>query len=237
MLYVKKQGSEEDLNKCHAEHYCRQSSTDRCHEFCIGYVQLENVYELSNIPKKYQYELPLTSPTIDRDSYIRLKDFMDNIKENVELGNGVFLYSERKGNGKTSWACKLMNAYLRHVALTNNMRCRGLFVNVPRFLQDIRNNFSNPSEQTQDMIKEIHRADLVIWDDIGAENPSDWVRESLYSFISTREADNLSQIYTSNVSLETLRSNEYLGERIVSRILGQCMVIKFFGDDMRQYGK
>ena len=221
------------LKKCYAAHYCKQANTDRCHDFCVGYVQLENIYELSNLPKKYRYDITLTNPGDDRAAYITLRDFMEDVVNHVESGDGLFIHSEYKGNGKTSWACKIMNAYLRAVALTNNMRCRGLFVNVPKFLQDIRDNFSNPSEVTQRMIKNILRADLVIWDDIGAENPSDWVRESLYSFISTREAEELSQIYTSNIPLEKLRKDEYLGDRIVSRIQGQCSIVKFSGADRR----
>lgn len=221
------------MKRCHADTYCKQAKSEKCTEFCIGYVQLQNIYELSNLPKRYQFDIPLIAGQ-DMESFIKLRDFMDNVVENVEQGRGLVLYSKTKGNGKTSWACKIMNAYFKAVALTNNMRCRGLFLNVPDFLQKIRENFNNPSEETQELIENVQEADLVIWDDIGTENPSDWVRERLYTFINKREAEGLSNIYTSNIPLETLENNKYLGDRIVSRILGQCSVIEFVGGDRRR---
>lgn len=223
------------MNKCHAESYCRQFNEQRnnCHEHCLGYVQLQNIYHLSNMPKKYQYALPLTNPGPDRNVYITLKAIQDHIATWVKDGEGLFLISETKGNGKTSWACKLMNEYFKRVALTNNLRCRGLFVNVPDFLEQLRRDMRNATEEMEILVENIRESDLVIWDDIGTEKPSDWVRERLYTFINHRESNGLSQIFTSNILLEQLMDDRYLGERIVSRIAGQCRIVEFVGHDRR----
>lgn len=208
----------------------------KCDEYCIGYNQIQNIYALSNMPKKYQYALPLSAPDDDYDAYIYLNEFKDKVEEHIEKGHGLFIHSKTKGNGKTSWACKIMNEYFRRVAMNNNLRCRGCFVNVPKFLDMLRDdmNAETRSESLLELREHIMTADLVIWDDIGTENPSKWVRQTLYKYINHREAEEKSQIFTSNVSLGDLVRDEYLGERVVDRIRGQCHQIEFIGSGKRE---
>jgi DNA replication protein DnaC len=168
------------------------------------------------------------------DVYKELNRWRLDVKYNVYRGKGLFLYSETKGNGKTSWACKILNEYLKKVCLTNNLKCRGIFVNVPDFLQGVRNEISTDGNDMHELVDHIKEADIVVWDDIGVEKPSDWVREQLYILINYRESNNLSQVYTSNINLSTLQNEKYLGGRIVSRINGQCDKYEFKGDDRRE---
>lgn len=220
------------MERCWAEEYCK-GYPHKCDPLCLGYVQLKNIYALSNMPKRYQYDIPLVNPGPDREAYLQLQAFRENVVENVQKGRGLFIYSRHKGNGKTTWACKVLNQYFRHVALTNNMRCRGLFINVPQFLRDLRDSFSTPSERMEELQYNIRHADIVVWDDIGTETPTNWVRETLYTFINHREANGLSQIFTSNLSLEELVDERYLGERIVDRIRGQCHLVEFVNPSRR----
>lgn len=221
------------LNRCQAETYCKGFGT-KCSVYCVGYVQLQTIYALSKIPKKYQFDIKLKAPDCDYDVYVQLNEFKDDIEAKIEQGEGLFLLSETKGNGKTSWACKIANEYIKKIALTNNMRCRVLFINVPRFIDRMKDAFDKDDDELDEMKQDIHECDLVIWDDIGTETPTTWVRTQLYNFISHREAEGLSQFFTSNVPIETLEDETYLGERIVSRILGQCEVVEFFGRDERK---
>jgi DNA replication protein DnaC len=222
------------LKRCHAESYCKQFNEQRsnCHEHCIGFIQLQNIYTLSNMPKRYQFENQLHAGQ-DRDSFIYLRDWMQDVTKHVEAGEGLFLISETKGNGKTSWSCKIMNEYFKRVALTNNLRCRGLFINVPQFFQDLKQSFDNPSDEFTELMNNIKTADLVIWDDIGTESPTRFVRDTLYTFINHRYAEEKSQIFTSNVSLEMMNNENWLGERTVSRIVGSCEIVRFSGQDRR----
>lgn len=221
------------MKRCHAEAYCKQFNEQRsnCHEFCIGYVQLQNIYALSNIPKKYQFshDHELYPDDEDLEAFRTLKRWSENVLENIEAGEGLFIYSEAKGTGKTTWACKIMNEFFKKVALTNNLRCRGLYVKVPNFLQQIRDSFNDEQKRSEvaQTIRNIERCDLVVWDEIGAEKPSEFVRERLLSLIDHRESNGMSQIYTSNVHLDMLANPNWLDERIVSRIKGQCEIIEF----------
>lgn len=221
------------MNRCQAEAYCK-GFPHKCQEFCIGYVQMQNIYDLSYIPKKYQFEIPLVPDQEDRSAFMTLREFQLSVEDHIKEGHGLFIHSKSKGNGKTSWACKIMNEYFRKVAMTNNLRCRGLFVNVPEFLDKLRDAMDEPSEEVRDFCQEIMRADLVIWDDIGTENPSKWVRQTLYKYINYRESNAKSQIFTSNIPLMELVKEEFLGERVVNRIKGQCKIIEFVGQSRRE---
>lgn len=66
---------------------------------------------------------------------------------------------------------------------------------------------------------------------IGAERVTDWVRERMVSIINTRVSNNLTTIYTSNLSPEELRGE--LGDRIASRVLGSSQVVEITSGDRR----
>lgn len=222
---------------CWAKTYCK-GFPNQCGYHCVGFAQLATLYNMSYMPLRYQRNVSLNLEDTDegakdRGQYLFLKAWMENVESNVELGNGIFIYSKNKGNGKTAWTCKIMNEYFKKVALKNNLRCRGIFINVPSFLQLMRDAMDSPSEETEEMIASIKSADIVIWDDIGTENPSNWVRERLYDFINYRYSNSMTQLFTSNLSLDELAHEKFMGERIVSRIKGQCQIIEFFQSDRR----
>lgn len=68
-------------------------------------------------------------------------------------------------------------------------------------------------------------------DDIGAEKPTEWVRETLFSLIDFRYQNNKPIIFTSNFHLSNLENK--LGKPIISRIVEMCRVIKLDGEDFR----
>lgn len=209
------------------EIFCvKHTDKSECGTYCIGRIQMYNIYALSNMPKRFRKEIPLIPDDIDRDAFLFMRDWRDNVVENVEEGKGLFIVGRTKGTGKTTWATKIMNSYFLKVALSNNLRCRGLYVNVPRFFQDLKNSFDNPTEEFQEFLDNIHNADLVIWDDIGTESPTNFVRDTLYAYIDYRYVQEKSQIFTSNIPIEHLNEEEWMGERIVSRILGCCEVVE-----------
>jgi DNA replication protein DnaC len=223
------------MKKCWAESYCKAFNDERsnCSRHCIGYVQLNRLYELSYMPLKYQHGTKLVMPvgSIDRPAYEHLNEWKKEVGENIREGKGLYIWSTEKGTGKTSWSCNIMNEYFKQVAIKNNMKCRGLFVSVPDFFKRVRESFNEPSVELNEMIGHIRTADIVIWDDILAEKPSAWVAEQLYILINHREGNLLSNIFTSNLPPEAV--GEKLDERIESRIKGQCDVIEFKGADKR----
>lgn len=236
------------MNDCYARSYCRKFGDEhQCNYECVAYHQMNTIFELSHLPKRYRYELPLRPDEVDLPKFRQLKEWIDveevevdgkikfvhKILDKVKNGEGLFLWSETKGNGKTSWAAKIMQAYFRAVGPTNNMRTRGLFINVPELLEEMRRNMDNPTEEHRTLVDLIKKVDLVVFDDIGTESPTRWVREQLYIMINKRYSNQLCTIFTSNMSLAQLGHEEVLGDRIASRIEGSCTKIEFRGSDKR----
>ena len=219
--------------KCYADSYCKKKleSPTYCHEHCGAYLLLNILYNNSNMPKRYRYDKAIYPHSDDRQAFRRLRDYMTNVLDNVDMGNGLYIYSSITGNGKTTWACKIMNYYFRKIAFKGSFKCEGLYINVPTFLEDMRKSYTESNVDFDRMLDDARTCKILILDDIGSENPSEWVRERLYTLINERVNNELVTIYTSNVDLETLELR--LGSRTVSRIKGSSEFIEFRGFDRR----
>ena len=75
------------------------------------------------------------------------------------------------------------------------------------------------------------KVDLLVLDDLGAEKPSDWMRDRLYTLVNRRYESNLPIIVTTNKDITSLE--EHVGKRIVSRLCEMCQIVEkeFPGDD------
>lgn len=220
--------------KCWAESYCKKKP-DACGEFCTAFVLLEALYTMSGMPKRYQYPQKLSIEKADAAVYKAVKDYIDDVVDNVDDGEGLYLFGKQTGTGKTSLACSAANAYLRRRAFTSNLECIVMYIHVPTFLEEYREAYHDGDKAVAmgHRLYDLVRARLVIWDDIGAEKPSDWVRERLLTLIDKRVGDGLANIFTSNLSISELANPEVLGKRLASRIKGCTKQYEFIGADKR----
>ena len=140
------------------------------------------------------------------------------------------------GIGKTHLAV----AILRAAILTRG--AVGRFYDVRDLLKTIRSTY-NPESKTAEVhvLDPAKTADLVVFDDLGAEKPSDWVRETLEHIINDRYVNKRATLITSNYQdgdatddLETLLVR--VGFRLHSRLHGMCEFIEFDGPDTRKLG-
>lgn len=218
--------------RCYAEKYCKKKIRGECSEVCEGYRLLRVLYNLSRLPEKYRYNIPLVPENIDLNNFDYLNDFMKSIEEKVADGEGLYIWSETCGNGKTSWACKIMSYYFRKIAFKTGLENEGLYIYLPVFLDDLRASYDKePDPEWLELMDMLMRCKLLIIDDIGAEKNTEWVNERLLSIINTRIMGGLSTIYTSNCSLDTLGAR--MGERIKSRIKGSTHEVQLTGKDKR----
>lgn len=217
--------------RCYAEDYCKKDKSS-CSEVCGGYRVLRALYNLSRIPLKYQYRMDLIPDDKDLRAFEALNAFKENIVAHVNNGEGLYIWSSNTGNGKTSWACKIMGYYFRKIAFSSGLENEGLYIYLPTFLDDLRNSYSNPSPEFDKELEMVKGCKLLIIDDIGAERVTEWVRERIVSIINTRSSNGLCTIYTSNLSLKGL--TDKLGDdRISSRIKGSVTEINLLGKDNR----
>jgi DNA replication protein DnaC len=106
----------------------------------------------------------------------------------------------------------------------------GLYYNAPDLLRDIRATFDRQSETTEDDLLElVTTTDLLVFDDLGAERPSEFVLDRFYLIFNERYEGCKPIIVTSNLSEAELEDR--LGKRIVSRIHEMCEVFGPFPDE------
>ena len=112
---------------CIYEPYC----DNECHSMCIRYLETKYLLDASNIPKSKQKVNTLYPDTCDINSFSMLSDIREDIKEFVRCGSNLYIYSSTCGNGKTTWAIKIMLQYFNEMWAGNGFTERGIFINVP----------------------------------------------------------------------------------------------------------
>ena len=87
-----------------------------------------------NVPTAMRGELKLLGAK-DTKKYEYLALVKQNIEDFIKQGCSLYIYSRYPGNGKTSWAIKLLNEHIKNVCESNNNEdLVGLFVNVDELL-------------------------------------------------------------------------------------------------------
>lgn len=226
----------QNLPPCFAKDSCPYRGREICDYTCYNYHALQKLFEYSNLPQAFWWDKQLKPVDRDLENFRWLNDFKENIVSHVKQGHGLYLWSPNKGNGKTTWAAKIMIRYFESIAsVFDQTRSRGVYVNVPEFIEELKDSF-NEKDLTDEMLllkERIKRADITIWDEIGGEVPKDWIGQLLYSLINSRYSNKKTQIFTSNCSLEELEAR--LGnDRITDRIYERCKPIRFYGESRRR---
>lgn len=216
--------------RCFAESYCKKDKSS-CSELCGGYRVLRALYNLSRIPESYRYNISLKPDQDDLPAFLALDEYREAVVDRVQEGKGLYIWGKSTGSGKTSWACKIMSHYFRKIAFNTGLENEGLYIFLPTFLEDLRDNYDNKDPEFEQVLSMVKSCKLLIIDDIGAERVTEWVRERVVSIINTRVSNNLTTIYTSNLSPEELK--EELGDRISSRVIGSSQIIEITGGDRR----
>lgn len=198
---------------------------------CIRWKEMSTMLELSQLPPNQWTPKKLVPDDVDYDAFCDLNDIKDNIKSFVDKGNNLYLYSTRTGNGKTSWAVKMMLKYFDSVWPGNGFRCRGLFVHVPSFLVALKNFERKDDPQLMRLKTELGDVDLVIWDDIASTVVSNYDYSQLLTYIDKRVFSQKSNIFTGNLKGEGL--DKAIGSRLASRIWNSSQTIELKGLDKR----
>ena len=145
------------------------------------------------------------------------KGFVNDINTN-QVKKGLF-FCGPVGSGKTFLALALA----RELVLNNHDL---LFVVVPDFLDALRFTFDkNDNGLTEkDLIDVVWNIPILILDDLGAHNYTEWTVNKIYSLLNYRLNHKLPTIITSNLTLNELES--LLGDRTCSRIIALCTIFR-----------
>ena len=216
-----------NIQSCWYKRIC----TEQCSENCIRYKLMYSLFKQSNLPEAlwdYKY---LTCKDKDYQAFKELQTKSDAILNFIANGNNLYIYSENCGNGKTTWAIRLMYSYFDKIWHKSCFDCKALFVSVPKFLYNCKRSISQYVKGFEELCNLISEVDLVIWDDIGEMKASDYEHQILFQYIDDRINSKKSNIYTSNKSKEQLE--DLLGVRLASRIYNCSECIEFVEEDKR----
>lgn len=208
---------------------------------CVKQASLENMIRNSNLPENFincslknfnfkYYAKDIKDPETGL-SYFDLAKYAhkaagDFIKRFLaDPKTDGLLFTGNVGSGKTYLACSIANALLRRGVLV-------LFVEVSDLLDRIRSTYDHsrsPDDVSEYKLLETARqVPLLILDDLGAHNYTEWTKNKIYTIINYRLNQRLPVIVTTNIKLEDIM--EYLGERTTSRLLEMCRLSKLMVD-------
>src|ERR1700758_5340364 len=131
----------------------------------------------------------------------------------------------------------------------------GLFCDYRELLKEIQASYNPASESTEMRILEpIRTAEILVLDDLGANKPSDWVRDIVAVVLNARYNENRTTIITTNYLDNPVSEGEAtrlpsgklvpptredsleqrIGTRIRSRLFEMCRTVEIYAPDFRR---
>lgn len=111
--------------------------------------------------------------------------------------DGWLLLEGGYGSGKTHLAAAIAN-FVVSVGLPT------IFITVPDLLDALRYTYSSPEESFEERFEEIRQAPLLILDDFGTQNATEWAQEKLFQILNHRYINHLPLVITTNLSLDQI---------------------------------
>lgn len=144
--------------------------------------------------------------------------------------NMGFLFYGPPGTGKTYLAFCIANRLLEKLVPVIALSSIGL-------LNRIKQTYNTYGKEAEtEILLSLKNASLLIIDDIGAENDTNWAKEKLYEIIDSRYRDGKPMICTTNLTREQLKDKLTGNDgvtRTYDRLIEMCYPIKVDGPSRR----
>lgn len=135
----------------------------------------------------------------DKGRFMAFEELANFVAKYPDYQKGIYLYGDF-GVGKS-----YMMAALAH-DLSEKRQASTTLLHFPSFVIDVKNAIS--SGLVKEMVDQVKKAEILILDDIGAEQMSAWVRdEVLQVILQHRMQENLPTFFTSNFNLKELEGH------------------------------
>jgi DNA replication protein DnaC len=206
-------------------------SVRRCS--CSDEARVERLLADARIPRRYEH--------CDLDSYMpndpsqkKAKADVARYLEKYPLIDVGLLFLGNCGVGKTH----LSVALLKQVILEKHDA--GLFYDFRDLLREIQSSWNSVSQASElEVLRPVLAADVLVLDELGANKPTEWVRDTIAHIINCRYNEKKLTIFTSNYPDVAERAGEEtltdrIGARLRSRLYEMCKVIEIKGKDFRQ---
>lgn len=200
-----------------------------------------DLLELSGIPRVYWDEIKLYVPDEDVEAYERLSEIKSTILDisepDIDIKN-LLICSDKTGNGKTSWALKILQYFIfksaQSLYFNDEDNSYGYFVTTSKFVSLSKEYDNQRRQKFYEMQDMIEKSRVVVFDDIAVGEYSRAEYMALYTAIEDRILNCKFCIFTSNfVDKDSPVLIDRLGARLVDRIYCTSEKIILHGDGVR----
>ncbi len=214
---------------------------------CLQSGRIERLLSDARIPKRYEHCDLESYVTNDHPSQKEAKNAVLRFLDRYPVGDVGLLFLGPCGVGKTHLAVSL----LKQVILEKGDN--GLFYDFRDLLREIQSSWNSVSQASElEVLRPVLDAKVLVLDELGANKPTDWVRETVAYVINCRYNDKRVTIFTSNYpdtqspereagadrfagrSVREESLTDRIGARLRSRLYEMCKVVEIKGKDFRK---
>ena len=143
------------------------------------------------------------------------------------------LFMGPQGIGKTHLAVGIIKDLMRR----KSAQC--LFCTFPELLKEIQNSYNQVAQASElSVLAPVLEAEVLLLDELGAQNPSAWVKETVGYILNYRYNENKVTVVTTNFADDKVGIADTLAQRVSdrirSRLFEMCKTIKMDGIDYRK---
>lgn len=215
-------------DKCWYRGVCGGCGTEKCDRACGTYLRMYFlIYNAGLNIRNTQPSNLILNDIGNENEFARLNEIKSDIKNWIEEGNNLYIFSKNGGTGKTTWSIKLLCAYFASILgeYDDIEDDRGLFVSVTELLRLCSmNRFTTKLDGILTSLKD---TPVLVLDGIGCKKSTDFDNEVLQEIINSRQLNMKSTIYTSNLRADQLAGQ--LDIPLADRIFNNSEVIQFVG--------
>lgn len=195
---------------------------------CMQTRKLENQFRNARISRelmkcrldkfRFDYYTLDKDDSSHREAASRALNASQSFIEECKLNPHVLgiLFTGPVGSGKTFLAASIANELME-------AQLQVLFLVVPDLLDELKATYKSEINEI-DLLDSARTIPILILDDLGAHNYTDWTRNRIYSIINYRMNELLPTIITSNLSLDEME--DYIGVRTTSRIIQSSRIFR-----------
>ncbi len=115
----------------------------------------------------------------------------------VQSQNGWLVLQGSYGSGKTHLAAAITNE-------SASLGVPAIFITVPDLLDQLRFAYNSPETTFEERFEAVRRAPLLVLDDFGTQNATEWAEEKLFQILNFRYTNRLPLVVTTNLPLDDI---------------------------------
>lgn len=215
-------------------------SVTRCE--CFQRARLDRLFHKAKVPDRYQ-SCSFESFDAITERLKVVKAMAAKFVEEYPLVDCGLLIMGPCGVGKTHLAV----ATLRELVYKREVE--GLFYDFRDLLKKIQNSYNSVSQASEmEILEPVINCEVLVLDDLGAERPTEWVRDTFAYIINSRYNRKLATLITTNFDDRRKESRvlsdgtrlpaeesleDRIGTRLRSRLYEMCKLVMMEGSDFR----